>query len=224
MDVPQARRLERPTWINSRTILGLLLFVGSFAGGQRLLAQESPGFRMWVAREDLAAGTQISPADLQLVTMDLPASVAASYAGEATALDSAVLSQPVLAGQMIPTAWAAETFLAGRLMSIPVESDHAVGGALRPGDLVDVFATFKQAQGQAKTILLAASVELVDTISGSDLLGDSGGLSGITVAVSEKEAPRIAFALRTGELDVVKVLGDQATDPTEVVTGEDLGS
>jgi pilus assembly protein CpaB len=203
--------------------LGLLLFVGSFAGGQRLLAEEAPAFSMWVARNDLAAGTEISATDLQLVSMDLPATVAAAYATGDTSLDAAILSQPVLAGQLIPSAWTSSQAPAeGRLMSIPIESDHAVGGALRPGDVVDIYATFKRAQGEAKTILLAASVELIQTLEGSDLISGAGGLSGVTVAVSEAEAPRIAFALRTAELDVVKVLGAGTFDPSEVVTEEDL--
>lgn len=223
MDVPQARRLERPTWLNARTILGLFLFVSSFVAGQRLLATEPTTSPVWVASRDLSPGTELSPEDLQVVEVDLPPSLSGSYAAADLDLTTAVLSQPVLKGQMIPVAWtAASNGLESRLMSVPLSPEHAVGGDLRSGDVVDIYATFKGERGDARTVLLAASVEIVDTVAGSELIGASGEIGGATISVSEEEAPRIAFALRTADLDIVKVVGAEPTDTDRVVTGEDL--
>ncbi len=223
MDVPEARRLERPTWVNSRTVFGLLLFVASFAGGRQLLVRSETTSPVWVAARNLTPGTQIGTGDLRIVELDLPSSVGGSYAGAEVDLTAAVLSQPVLEGQLIPMAWTnPHQPTEGRLMSVPLAAEHAVGGALAPGDVVDIYATFKGAKGDARTVLLAASVSVVDTISSSDLIGSSAVMGGITVSVSEEEAPRIAFALRTADLDVVQVMGASAADPNEVVTGEDL--
>ena len=53
-----------------------------------------------------------------------------------------VLRTPVRAGAAIPSTRSVARVPAGRDVTIPVTPEHALGGAIRPGDRVDVYATF----------------------------------------------------------------------------------
>lgn len=92
-----------------------------------------------------------------------------------------------------------------RAMSVPVDARHAVGGALRSGDRVDVVET---ADGEASYLVTDAQVLAVS---------EDGSLDGltsfsVTVAVDAHEALRLAEAVHERELDVVRATGAAPAD------------
>jgi len=97
-----------------------------------------------------------------------------------------------------------------RAMSVPIDREHAVGGALRPGDRVDVIAVH---DGVASYVVADAEVLAVPT---PDARGGLGALSrfSVTLAVDEDVALRLAAALRSGSLDVVRSTGSRAVRAT----------
>lgn len=96
-----------------------------------------------------------------------------------------------------------------RAMSIPVDPEHAVGGALRPGDRVDVM---QSSNGTARYILVGAEVLTVSDGSGGALGG--AGRYAVTVALDARSALRVAAAISEGTLDLVR---STAAAPPEVL-------
>jgi Flp pilus assembly protein CpaB len=223
VDVPAARQLERPAWLNARTIAGLVLMVIAFVGGQRILRDARTTVSFWSAAADLPRGAELTTSDLVPAEVRLPGSVAERYVGTEAALEGAVLERAVTKGELIPSAWIATGLpsIAGREMTIPVAPEHAVGGSLGTGDIVDVFATFQPEGAPARTTLIARAIEVLSMVESGGLVLDEQAKVGVTVAVSSEEAARLAFAIRTAELDVVRVVGRTDREPArDVQEGE----
>jgi len=89
-----------------------------------------------------------------------------------------------------------------RAMSIPIEKSRAVSGQLARGDLVDIVLV----QDGVATYI-ATGVEVLDVPSSdTNALGAQTGYSP-TVAVDATEALRIAAALDTGEVHIIRSTG-----------------
>ena len=208
MDVPVARRVERPAWVNARTILGLLLFALAFLGGQRILAAGDGRVGLWAAARDLPQGAVISDHDLRVVEADLPADLLGGYVVASRPLEGAVLGRPVRTGELLPASWvmddASGTGL-GRSMAIPLPPESPVLPSLRPGDRVDVFATFDAGDVRAKTTLVARGVDVVDVETAGGLVMGQEAVIGIEVSVASEDAARLAFAIRNGQVDIVRI-------------------
>lgn len=208
MDVPAARQIGRPTWINARTVLGVALFAVAFAGGRQVLAGAEATTPVLVATRDLARGEVIEAGDLRSVGVDLPSEILATYATSVRALEGAVATRAVRAGELLPHAWFSETgdrVGDGRSITVPLSPDHAVGGELQPGDHVDVYATFDSGDVRARTSLLVREAEIVEVVSSEGVIMGDQALVGITLSVTPDEAGRLAFAIRTAELDLARV-------------------
>ena len=152
MDVPQARRLERASWINGRTLLGLLIFAAALFGGQRVMQNAENTVTVWTAARDVPGGEVIDRTHLRVAEVRLPSDLLASYALASTPLEGTVATRPIAAGELFSTAWIADgTELdSGRVISIPLQPEHAVGGTLSPGDRIDILATFDAGEARAR--------------------------------------------------------------------------
>ena len=222
LEIPQAKRVERPAWVNLRSILGLLLFVGAVLGGQRLLGAAEPRSDVWVVAHDLAPGTVIEAADLQRVATELSPALSQSYALGTTELVGATVTRALRAGEMVPlTAVSSDVAGPVRFISLPIGPEHAVGGALRIGDSVDVYATFDAGGRAAKTVLLVAAAEVVEVVTAGGLVSSGSSLVAVSLSVPPEEAGRLAFAIRNAELDLVRVQGN-GESPGSSVSGDDF--
>ncbi len=211
--VRTAARLSRPPWLNARTIVGFAMFSLAALAGQNYLAQAETTTSVWAAGHDLGAGHALDPEDVTAVEVRLDPTVRDLYLSS-TAAPHGLLLRSIAAGELIPSAAvdldSGPTSVPGRIMTIPVELEHAVGGDLQPGDRVDVFATFGGRTGRAHTALLVRAVEVIGLVRGDGLVAGEGSLTGLTVAVSPQEAARVAHAVRTADIDIVRVLSSAA--------------
>jgi len=222
MDVPHAQRVARPTWINVRTVLGLLLFTLAFLAGLRVLQSADSTVAVWSAARDLAPHTTLGAADLELVDVGLSGDVLSRYATEADPSGS-VLTRPVRAGEMIPAAALAEvpSATAARSMTIPVSPEHANGGRLQAGDRIDVVATFNSGDERARSVMLLSGAEVLDVVTAGGLVVNEQSAVGVTVALSPEDAIRVAYAIRSAAIDIAKVTGEIGTaDPAPVTIGD----
>lgn len=223
MDVPAARRLETPIWLNGRTVLGLLLFCAAVLGGQRLIETSAATTLVWSAAHDLPQDTVLSSQDLRPVEIRLPDDLAASYLESGVSLEGSTITRAVLAGELIHAGWLSDAASGGegRSITLPVTPDHAVGGALRSGDRVDIYATFDPGDARARTTLLARDIQIIEVVTAGGFALDEEALVGLTVSVSPDEAARLAFAIRTAELDVVRITdGTAGATATTVRAGD----
>jgi Flp pilus assembly protein CpaB len=225
VDVPAARRVSRPTWINARTVLGAILFALAFVGGRQVLSGAGATTSVLVATRDLARGDVIHGSDLRLVGADLPPDILATYATSIRDLEGAVATRAIHSGELLSLEWfsgAGDPVGQGRSMTVPVSPDHAVGGDLRPGDVVDVYATFDAGDVRARTSLLVREAEILHIVSSEGVIIGDQGMVGVTLSVSPDEAGRLAFAIRTSELDLVRVDVPELDAASGTVTREDV--
>jgi Flp pilus assembly protein CpaB len=223
MDVSQARRAVKASWINARTVLGLLLFALAFIGAQRILAEAESTVTVWAAARDLGGGTSLTSDDLVAADVKLPGDLLALYAQTSRALEGVILDTSVRAGELIPASSIEEVSSSpGRSMTIPVTPEHAIGGALRPGDRVDVFATFNPGDVRARTSLLVGDVEVLSIVTSGGLVSGDESAVGVTVDVIPEDAARLAFAIRNAEIDLARITGASVTGAAESVGIEDF--
>jgi hypothetical protein len=209
---PRARRLGRPSWLDLRLIVGALLVLGSVLLGARTLAAADTSVRVWAVTTDLAAGTTLIPADLQVARVRL-FSDADRYVGTASSPVGHTLTRDVSAGELLPRA-ALVTEPAGRLVSVPVAVLHTPEG-LRRGQRVDVFATTKPpgGAGPARTdrVLAAVPIQAVHAPRGG--LAGGGTEYSVLVRVPPQDAQRLVAALRTADIDLVVATGSDGAGP-----------
>lgn len=226
MEVAEAKRLGTPSWVNARTLLGAILFLVALVGTQRVIAANQRVTTVWSAGRDIPAGTVLGPNDLIPIDVNLPADALDLYASASTPTGSAVVVESLNAGELVPLASlaASGSEVEGRLITIPIGVDHAVGGELRPGDRVDVFASFGAGSPRAVTRLLVSDVEVVDPVRSGGLVADGGSLIGLTLRVPTSEAASVAFAIRNAEIDIVRIAGASGESVDDEVTAPGAGS
>jgi Flp pilus assembly protein CpaB len=224
VDVPVAQRIARPAWLNARTVLGLLLFGLAFFGGEELLGDARATVAVWISARDLAQDTRIESGDVQLAQVRMSSGLLARYATSADDIQGSVITRSVGAGELISlnSLASASSLTEGRSITIPVSPEHAAGGDLRPGDRIDVFATFDAGDIRSRTALLARAVGVQDIMRAAGLALEEKSLIGVTVAATPEEAARIAFAVRNADIDVVRITGPVTADPVSTVRSSDF--
>lgn len=195
----------------ARALTGGLLVaaaaVGLFAAYAR--TQAGPTHSFVVTRHGLAAGTVVSPSDVVLQPMDLPAGLAArAFAHLPDVLGTTVLS-PLGPGELVqPSALVATRGPRGaRSLSFPVERSRL--GPLKQGERVDVVATYGTGVDAWSTVVLRQA-----TVAGVDrpksTLGDGGSVV-LTIAVEDpSEELALAHAVALGKVTVVVATGAAA--------------
>lgn len=197
-----------------RRFAGAALIALSVVGGLRLGTTATPeGEVVLVAARDLPANMPIVAADLRPVRVRAAEEVLAGVVrppGERLA--GQVPLYPVPRHGLIDRRALADAPRAGREISVPLEAAHALGGAIRVGERVDVLASFGRGGGSPRTIVVTrnAAVVAVGRSEGS-LSGLGGEVASITLAVPPGDALVLAFAMRNAELDFVRSTG--ALDP-----------
>lgn len=193
------RRLGLPSLLVGSALLlgGLALALGAMShpGGSVVL----------VASRTLPAGTRLRASDLVgagidadrgLVSTLVPAAQKPSVVGD-------VLTAPLLSGE--PLARAAVSPEEPAAFTLTVVSEHALGGALRPGDRISVLATFETPSGGALTRELARGL-LVLAVGQPPSIGDpTEATIPVTVALPDPAvASALALANEVGHVDLLR--------------------
>jgi Flp pilus assembly protein CpaB len=186
-----------------------------------------------VAKGDLQVGTTLSAGSVTLRRVH-PGDVPPGSAGTSAEVSGKYVAWPILDGQYIPTkALSADRagLIAGglqvpagfRAISVPINASDAAGGALRPGDLVDVMAVAKNqppgaspapAMSLGKRVLVLGvrtdQGQALDTGSGTGsvrgLQFASNKIGSLILAVPEGDESRYAAAGAVSTFTVVLYL------------------
>lgn len=200
-------RLRLPK-IDTRLVVGLLLVALSVLGGLRLASTADETVPVYTASRDLPADHVLTRDDLRVARIGASESVLDGLVpARRRPPIGHVLRVPVAEGGLLADAnvGAARAVAAGREITVPIGADHALGGALAPGDRVDVLGSFDKGTELAKTLTVAKDAQVVDVVTTDGLFGQrEGELSAITLSVKPNDVVLVAFALRNGEVDVVR--------------------
>ncbi|MGP7959906.1 SAF domain-containing protein [Sanguibacter sp. A247] len=196
-----ALRLQRPGWKDPRLVVGVLLVAASVALGSwsvRVARQTEP---VVAALTDLPAGHVLTAADVRTVEVAL-GETSERYLSASAAIDGAVLSRPVGAGELIPSALLVAEATAGlRTVAMgipgPLPADVLVGG------LVDLWVlpepATRDARGDAAQPVPHAVAHGLDVTAVTAETGAFGSGLGtgttVEVRVAEAELPQVLAAL-----------------------------
>ena len=196
-------RLRLP---DARVGVGVLLVAVSVLGGLRLSGASEASVAVLSAGSSLASGHRIEARDLVLTSVSVEASVGATLirAEDQRSVIGRVVARPVQSGSLLTTRDLGRSNESLREITVPVTPEHALGGAAEPGDIVDVLATFDGGGDTARTIIVSSRAEVVSTLRPEQVFGGAGGVTALTLAVPNDDAMFIVFAMRTGEIDILR--------------------
>ena len=220
MQASAAGRLSLPSWVNARSVLGLVLFVTALVAGRAVMASNDVRFTVLVAERPLATGTRLSESDLTPISVHLPPEQVLRYVSRQREAVGLLLQRPLAAGELVSVDALGPTVEPQRVVTIPIEPEHAAAGRLAPGDVVDVWATFDR-ESEAVTKLIVGSVEVVGLLNRGGLVGEEA-LSGISVAIPPEAAPRVILALRVGQVDIVASDGSSSAGVRQTLNVDEL--
>ncbi|MCA1656838.1 MAG: SAF domain-containing protein [Actinobacteria bacterium] len=190
------------------------LFYLVAAGGQG-------GVPVAVAAHDLQAGEALDDAAVRFVDVSASEQFLATLVGpeDMAGLRGGVLSRPIANGTAVGRADVVAATAGGqaRSMSIPVEPEHAAGGALQVGDLVDVIDGGDSAGPPSYAVTGVRVVAVSSRRSGT--VGSAASKSWITVALPDGPLPdgqaalAMAAAIAHGKVEVVRSTGAAVLAP-----------
>jgi Flp pilus assembly protein CpaB len=194
--------------VDTRLVIGLLLVALSVLGGLRLASTADDTVAVYAATRDLPADHVLARDDVRVTRIGASDTVLDGLLPVRHAPPiGRVLRFPVSEGGLLADANVGTTrsVADGREITVPIGADHALGGALAPGDRVDVLGSFDKGTELAKTLTVAKSAQVVEVVSSDGLFGQrEGELSAITLSVKPDDVVLVAFAVRNGEVDVVR--------------------
>ena len=186
---PTPRRIATPRWLDVRLVLGVVLVLGAVLLGATVISRAGDTHAAVAARHDLAAGTVLRAADLQIADVKLPGGGSGVYLGDLHAAVGHQLDRPVSRGELVPSA-AVRPVRASTTLTVP----FAAGSAppLRAGQRIEVWVS---AAGCAGVILLPAVTvqDVRQDTSGSFDNGSDG--QDVVIAVDPASADRVIAAL-----------------------------
>ncbi len=189
----------------SHILIGLAAIL-AFALNLVALQEKSSTTLVVVADGPIAAGTLFSQEDIRLVPVptDFVGLDSLLTKSEALAAEGWIVDRPIGASAIIEASAVVEPGGPSglRSMSIPVNPEHAAGGAIRSGDRVDIISV---SDGQASFV-----VSDVGVIGVANASGDAFGVSGdyfIVVGVDADQALALAEAMASGSVELLRSTG-----------------
>jgi Flp pilus assembly protein CpaB len=204
---PAAVRLHRPSWHDTRLVAGVLMVLVAMIGGAAVLRSADASVRVWALRRTLPAGTTLRHDDVAARPVRLFGGDAARYVGATQDPSGRVLLHALAEGELLPVrALGAPATSATRVVGLPLNRAHALGGDVRRGDLVDLIATRKTPGGGYATYAVARRVPVVDVQKSSGGFGAGRNDLVVLVEVTPEQALPVAAALEGAELDLSLVV------------------
>lgn len=210
---PAPKRVARPSWLDLRLVLGVVLVVASTLIGAAVFAAADHKYAMVTATRDLASGTILHSDDLAMTQVQLPAHGDGIYLSRVDAALGKRLGRDVSAGELVPAAAIARV-PAQTTVTIPFAAGNAP--ELRPGQRIEVWVSTPT----------CASVVLLHDVTVQDVHSDTGaftaGAAGqdVVVSVERALADRIvaALALDQAEIRAGALIGSSGPTPDPAVT------
>lgn len=201
------RIVRRQPLPGGRAIVGGLLLavaaLGTFLTWQE--ASGTPDRSYAVAVHPIPPGGRVDADDVRLEPIDLPSDVAAAAFTSLGSVVGRIALGPIGEGELIQ---AAQVSSAGSAdpsveVSFAIDRDRAVDGLLRPGDRVDVFATYDD-----HTTPVAEGVQVVSISAGDGSSFGTGSQLTVTVALTDPERRvDLIHAIRAGEVTLARSTG-----------------
>lgn len=206
----RAARIQKPTWRDSRLLVGILLVLGSIALGSYLMARADDRVPMYAAAGTLTPGQALSEQSVVRVDVQLGDGLTSYLSAREPLPADRIVLREVRAGELVPAS-ALGTPEESGLAQLTIAVDPTSAAPLLSGTIVDVFVNQpvegvnNQYEGP-ELLLERVAVAAVDA-SGRGLGGSSRGAA-VRVMVPIEQVPDLIAAVdRDAKITVVPVPG-----------------
>jgi hypothetical protein len=189
-------------------VLVAVAVLGTYAAATHAAKDET--VQVVVAARDIAPGTRIQPADIKVLRLALPDSVAghvltsSAKAIGATTLGPLRAGDVAQAGQLTPPNANTTPYLE---VSFSLPAARALDGELRSGETVDILTTDKSNPASVARVAASDAHVLRTQASGSGSVGHSGDVTVTVGVISRTDAAAIAAAVDQGQVTLVRTTG-----------------
>jgi hypothetical protein len=196
----QAARLRRPSWRDTRLLVGLVLVLASVAIGARVVALADDTVPVYAARATLPPGTSLSAENLVVARARITGTDGRYLEARDPLPAGRVLLRQVGPGELVPrSAIGSAAALTTRPVTVPIEGAPPAG--LVTGALVDVWAS-ERASGSGSVAgaeyvtpkRIARGVEVFHVAAAGSSLAASSE-SSVEVLLDEDQLPLVLDAL-----------------------------
>jgi Flp pilus assembly protein CpaB len=186
--------------------------VGVFAAYTSATAP--PPVRYVVAAADVQPGQVLTARDLQLQPIDLPDSLRARSFDRIDVLEGATTIAPLRAGELVQASAVVDRggAGAGRVVSFAADASRSLAGAIKPGELVDVLATYGTGDS-ASTRIVVAAVPVLTTTATEGAIGTAATVQFSVPVPDAATEVALVHAAAVGTISVVRTVDDGAGPP-----------
>ena len=169
---PQAKRLQRPSWKDSRLVVGVLLVLLAATLGAKAVSSADDRVPHYVAADNLAAGDPVTAASFTRVDVRLDDAVADYQLADAAVPEGKFLLRDLRKGELVPSsAVGSAQDLTTQRLTVRVDAVSATG--LAKGSVVDVYVSAVPVG--APTRAKPAAAKALQSVSVAEVLTGSGG-------------------------------------------------
>lgn len=186
---PAPRRVARPSWLDLRLVLGVLLVLASVLIGAKIVSGASKTHAAVTATRDLAAGTVLTADDLRLSQVQVPGRGRDVYLADTKDAIGQRLERAVSRGELVPSAAVAKV-KAQTTLTVPL----AAGAAprLRSGQRIEVWVSSSSCP--FVVLLPDVTVQSVHADADGSISNGRGGQD-VVISVEPAIAGRVIAAL-----------------------------
>jgi len=209
---PTAARLRKPSWRDTRLVVGVVLVLLSMAIGAKVVAAADDTIPMYAAAASLVPGQPVTQSDVKRVDVQLGANRSRYVAADHDIAPDTFALRAVRPGELLPSsALGTSADVNFKPVSVPV--DRGAAAQLAAGSIVDVWVNAKDPSSATekygkpvKTLEAAPVVSRPDVSSGG--LGGASGTAAVQIMVPEAGVQALIAAIDQGaKITLVPVPG-----------------
>jgi len=199
---PTAARLRKPSWRDTRLVVGVVLVLLSMAIGAKVVAAADDTIPMYAAAASLVPGQPVTQSDVKRVDVQLGANRSRYVAADHDIAPDTFALRAVRPGELLPSS-ALGTRSDVNLKPVSVPVDRGAAAQLAAGSIVDVWVNAKDPSSATekygkpvKTLEAAPVVSTPDVSSGG--LGGASGTTAVQIMVPEAGVQALIAAIDQG--------------------------
>jgi hypothetical protein len=169
---PSAKRLQKPTWRDSRLLVGVLLVLLAATLGAKAIASADDRRPYYVAADDLVPGDRVAKDSFKRVDVLLSDGLTPYVTADAPPPEGQYVLRGLKAGELVPASALGAADQVG-VQRVTVRVDSVSAQSYAKGSLVDVYITPKSARGSDSTT--AKTERTLERVTVAAVLTDGGG-------------------------------------------------
>ncbi|WP_377643847.1 hypothetical protein [Oryzobacter terrae] len=179
LPTPTASRLRRPSWRDSRLVVGVLLVLVSTVLGALVVARADDRVPVWAARGQVAPGQQLTESDLVRVDVLLGDGAASYLAADSPLPERTFALRDLRPGELVPASAVGGPDRVD-VQQVALLVDTTSASTLARGSVVDVYVNRPTAGTTVGTPTYAGPERALEGVAVARVAGEDAVLGGAT--------------------------------------------